>query len=407
MHRNIFFCLLILITIFGCSKKNPPSYPTWFTQKSPYVSRPGSHNAFDDYTLAASDAEKLGHKYLNRTLFTPGMKKHLINTLQEPLNQIEQAKNKKSDFQFRALPPFQAAPYQKGWQLLGKTLCWKIELLVFNDELDDAISLFLSTSKFGFDLTEGAAIDLSLGLTIVNTARLAIIPGVHKMSKEQLSQLAGGIITILKNRPSIEKTLLHEQEQMMAAVQVVQDAIQKKDFSELRKQLGSSVNRGIKFINKKLLKKSYEKKIAYLNGFANEGKSDTNKLIIQLKLPTIKREKIEKSPKAYRPWKRFAMHFFSSAQTILPMNDRTVAKTRLLALQALLQKEIKEHDQAPDNLDKFPGEVTLDPYSGQQFVYQAGDLDFKIYSIGEDLRDDGGQTDETGTGPDLLLERVE
>jgi hypothetical protein len=49
--------------------------------------------------------------------------------------------------------------------------------------------------------------------------------------------------------------------------------------------------------------------------------------------------------------------------------------------------------------------VRTDPYSGRGFVYRVDGADYRLYSVGADIKDDGGETDETYTAPDLMLEK--
>ena len=50
-------------------------------------------------------------------------------------------------------------------------------------------------------------------------------------------------------------------------------------------------------------------------------------------------------------------------------------------------------------------EASRDPYSGKPFVYAVSKDRFLLYSVGSNGIDDGGNTDETFSAPDLTLER--
>jgi len=75
--------------------------------------------------------------------------------------------------------------------------------------------------------------------------------------------------------------------------------------------------------------------------------------------------------------------------------DVGVAKIGLCRMALALKAYKYEHGAYPETLDKL--EQTLDwqlpedPFSGEDFVYQRQGEGFKLYSIGQDLKDSGGQ----------------
>ncbi len=55
---------------------------------------------------------------------------------------------------------------------------------------------------------------------------------------------------------------------------------------------------------------------------------------------------------------------------------------------------------APDILPALP----LDPFTGKDYVYRKKDKGFIVYSVGEDLKDDGGVEERTSAKPDIVWE---
>ena len=78
---------------------------------------------------------------------------------------------------------------------------------------------------------------------------------------------------------------------------------------------------------------------------------------------------------------------------------------RLLIAEAWVLGQVKSTGAAPKDLSRLPQELTTDPYSGAPFPYAADGADYHLYSVGADLKDDGGDTDETYSQPDLKLEK--
>jgi hypothetical protein len=108
-----------------------------------------------------------------------------------------------------------------------------------------------------------------------------------------------------------------------------------------------------------------------------------------------------------RPWKHFGRHFFLAADPLLALNDQTLARTRLLILNAELIKAFKLKAAYPTSLAAFDPAIKTDPYTGADFRYRSDGTDCSVYSVGANLRDDGGETDESFTTPDLKLEMKE
>ena len=74
-------------------------------------------------------------------------------------------------------------------------------------------------------------------------------------------------------------------------------------------------------------------------------------------------------------------------------------RTLLLLIEALVLQEAKVKGSAPLKLPP-----TLDPFTGLPLLYVPKGRDFLLYSAGADGVDNGGETDETYSRPDLLLE---
>jgi hypothetical protein len=96
---------------------------------------------------------------------------------------------------------------------------------------------------------------------------------------------------------------------------------------------------------------------------------------------------------------------FERAQTA---EDRSVARRRLVVIGCALAVYRTEHGEYPATLESLaPGlsdNVSLDPFGDRPFLYQRSAEGYRIYSVGENLKDDGGATAESEPkGDDLLL----
>ncbi|MBL8818230.1 MAG: hypothetical protein JNL58_19540 [Planctomyces sp.] len=105
---------------------------------------------------------------------------------------------------------------------------------------------------------------------------------------------------------------------------------------------------------------------------------------------------------------------YVTTQTVLPLsqglvaNHRTVARDQLLKTMFALEVYERRNGRYPDSLsDIVPSvlaEPAIDPCSGEELRYQQTSTGYRLYSLGENCRDDAGQTfGETPSGDDLIV----
>lgn len=388
----------------GCSHSPPPAYPDW-SKRAQTIVDDAPDPVFTVYRRAALDAEANGAKYLDQVSFTPDKQKAVEKAVAQPVQAIQKVTGKPVDFEFVPRAPFVPAPYQKGWRLIGRSLVWQIQ--ASGDDLDQAISRTIEATSFGFGLTSGGATDASLGLSIADEARRAIAGRLDKMSIAQLNHLATGMEAALSAKPTLQKAIENEHEQMLTAVQTIQDAYVHESYQELRDRLGPDVHDAITYLED-MHSDDARKRPSYFEKFAAEADAEADWLSKACLQPAAKRVLPETSAKSDepRPWRKFSKQFFRTCRPLLAMNDATLARARMLVLTCLIMADVKKTGTAPKELGDFPARFRQDPYSGLPFVYRADGPDFYLYSVGADFKDDGGETDETYTTPDMLLERA-
>lgn len=397
--------LALVLAAVGCRAPEPPAYPTWATDPVPYTPSPESGNAFDGYVLAAQQADEATARYRDRVSFTPGQRDAMIAACGPAVTTLRRSSRLPMDFRFSPTRPFTAPPHQRGWRALGRVLTWRVGMACAQGSYDAAIEDFLLATRFGFDLTGGGATDADLGLTIVNDARRALAPSLPAMGAGQLARLAQGVESAARRRPPMERMLTNERQNMLLAVQAVQDAYRDESLAEFAKRLGPEARDAVVYLND-LRGKDPAERVAYFQGFAEE--VDLELAWLRQRLELSVRDREAESAPAYRelrPWRRFSRHFFRAPRPLLETNDATRARTRLLVLEAELLRRTKASGRAPARVPTDLVRWNVDPFTGRPFVYRAEGKQFLIYSVGSDLKDDGGATDETFSAPDLRLER--
>jgi hypothetical protein len=402
------FGLLALVAT-GCGSRRPVPYHAWVARPTPYQPVASSGNAFDGYASAALIVEAAPDAHLDRVSFFPMQRQAAENSAKDAFSLVVSSTAKSCDFIFTPHSPFQPTPYDGGWRLLGRIFAWKVADACKAGDFNGAISLAATGTKFGFDLTGGGALDASLGCTIVDDIRRAIAPYLNDMGAGQLETLGNGIQEALSRLSPLKRTLDNEHENMLQAVQALQDAFIQNQVPALVTQLGPSARDAGDYLES--LQGKDAKRALYFEGFANESDDITKRLISESAMSARDRVPVEKAAvaalKAHekeRVWRRFAQHFFGSSAPLLPMEDATVARTRLLILTTGILVDRKVLNAYPSDLSKFAGPITVDPYSGRPFIYHTDSDEYDLYSVGPNLVDDGGDTDSTYTRPDLKLE---
>lgn len=384
----------------GCSASPPPLFLEHSAPAGIAIS-PG--DAFEAYTKAATQAEDVAAKYTDRTTFTPGKKDEAVRLLDPAIKLVVGSSGKKFSFVFEPTEPFEERPYRRGWRLIGNAVVWKIEDAVRNQDFPLAAKLYLSALEYGFNLCGGSALDSSLGLSIADDARVALAPAVPQMDAATLENLGHGIERIFSGSPSIAQTLENEHAQMLAAVQLIQDAYLKNDFSRFKKELRADILPAIRHLEER---KDHRHEVAnYFESLAAEAGALT-KFYTECGTLNARQRALKKAPQfaESRPWRRWSKFFFRAPESLFTIRDRTVARTRLLALHSLLRAKSKKENSLPASLDAFSKAISIDPYSGQPFVYRVAGTQYRLYSVGQDFKDNGGETEESYTTPDLLLE---
>jgi hypothetical protein len=216
--------------------------------------------------------------------------------------------------------------------------------------------------------------------------------------------MAEGVKKIYLDRPRIDRCARTAARDMLVQVQRVQDSYRDQDYRWIEQTLGDQAKEPIAYLSD-LHEQTDQKRVQFFEGFADEARRAGTALQREADLPLrIRVAQEQPAPTGQRPWKRLARAFFDIGKPVLDMNDATCARTQLLILESEIRAGLKTRGQTPPDLSGFTKTLTVDPYSGDTFVYRTDGREFKLYSVGKNLVDDNGETDETFTTPDLMLE---
>lgn len=399
LARSAWPCLLIAFALSGCAQKAEIPFEQFSPEYEAYVPQPGSGNAYDGYLIAAKAAAESTAEFADQASFRDHEKTKYIQLSRNAVNQAIQASRNPCRIEFRPSDPFLPRPSHQGLTTIGRALAWRIERALAAGNSGEAANLAAVAFKIGTDLTGGDVQDALLGHWIVGEARNALAPALAKMNAGSLTTLGNRTLEIISNRPSTVDTLNHEEASMLAGVQFVQDAYQRKDFELMRTAMYKEVRPAMEYLQSL----NPDDRPAYFRGFASEAKARVDHAKKQLLVARPERKEFEIDDRAQRPWKRFAEQLFDTLGPFVRSDEIYVARTRLFGLTCLALAAGKSTGEAPADLLEASAENALDPFTGRPFIYRRAGREFRLYSVGEDMRDDGGESDETGRTPDLLL----
>lgn len=400
MDRRHYILIAAAAVAAGCSHEAARPFPNW-VQQSPRLEA-GSGSGYANYVAGAGAIDRTSLKYLGLVTFTAGQRQAALAGTHRAVGLVERG-TKCQSLNFAFEPGHNSDRYAPEWRLIGRSLAWRTEDACKIGDLSLAVRYAVAATRFGFDLTAGDAAMASLGLSIADDARRAITPSIPRMGDAQLRTLAVGVQEALQGRPLIAQTLENERLNMRWSVQHVQDLFRDRKLGDLRGELGNGVAKAVAHLSE-LQGKGDAPREAYFEGFAAEA-DDTAQYWTNLsKMSAAERAEQPKMATAKsRPWQKFAQHYFSGGPALLDAYDATLARTRMLGMEAVLTRDQKAQGFAPNALPRL-SELSTDPYSGKPLGYRRRGRDYELYSIGKDLKDDGGQTDEGALLPDLRLE---
>lgn len=383
----------------GCHRAEPVVLPSVAPSSYAPVEKSPAFSALED---AAQSAESAAGNLAQRTSFTPSQRDALRKNLAGAVAKAVQATSSPVTFAYVPRKPFEKAPNQLGWRMIGRVLRWELLAALEESNYDRAVTLAVQSARLGFSLTGGGASDASLGFAIAEDGRQAILGSLSELPPEALNRLADGLEKAIADKPSLQTTIEHEGQSSLLAVQFVQDAYTNHQLEVLNKELGPSVKEAVE----KLQELSVEKAGTYFQAFAGEAHKGTDTLKQWAALPTVRRSEVPKfrSEKRKPLFWRFSTHFVGVAEPLLGVNDRVEARFRILALTCRLMAKKKSEGKVPKSLRGIDDGVNTDPFTGEPLQYRSDGSDFLVYSVGADGKDDGGDTDDTFEAPDLTIE---
>lgn len=401
LRKAQIFAGMLLLVFGACRQAPPPDFPVWFQSPEPAPVADG--DPFGMYVIAANRALADDPLGIARVSFTKGQKEESLKRLAPALRTLSLATGVEAKFTFQPKPPFVPNPQRPGWRLLGRALVWQCEFALESGDGSALVTATRRLYRFSAMLRTGGALDADIGWTLLDEHRALVAPRLPDLDSQTLFEIASITDGVRQNNDEWNAVISNEKDQMLAAVQYLQDAYQKSDFKDARTRLGTEAREGIDFLER-MRGSDGPSRAEYFKNFAAEIDEEIQTVRSALETPAALRESLP-VPEGQRPWRRFAKQFFRTLRPLLDRSAKTITRTKLLGLEARIWSQLKTTGKAPANLQEISPQAAFDPYTGREFGYAATGKVFRLYSVGQDGVDNGGKTDEVFESPDFTLER--
>jgi hypothetical protein len=373
---------LSFVALSGCSKEEPPPFPDHlegYLTESP-------NQGFKLYVEAANTAERDAPELIGRVNWTPDRKRAAIQAAARAIALLDSAHQTEFEFVYAPTSPLTPHAERRGWRFIGRTLVWRIEDALIAKDYKAAVDDFERLIIFGTNLSGGDGIDANLGYSLIREGRDLLWGAFPSLQPDLLRRTHNIVMKALTNAPGPHVTLRHDQAAMLKAVASIQEAYLAGDLQPFRKALAAPAAPAFDFLEE-LRNKPATEQVAYFERFAREANVEANALIRQASLSPHLWERHE-DPKGSRPWFRFANNYFRNGKLFLREWAMHQAQMRLLAVDAALLARVKDRQGLPPDLSGIRDWARTDPFSGRDFVYVPQGTDYRLYSVGEDRKDD-------------------
>jgi hypothetical protein len=380
----------IVVLLCGCHRDSNAPFPVWTPTPAPAT----SGGAYSTYRSIGTEAEAVVRGLQPRAAPTALEIKELDAKLTPFLAKVADANRLRVTDEYAAQPSLQPDPARIGWTFIGRAFARRVHTAIAQKDYDSAVTYAVEGMRFALIIACGDATDALVGLPIADEIRRTLTPALRDFSPAQLSKLANGISAALFERLPPQALAAHEHLAMMAAIEGVQDAYRDGRLVPLEAQLGQTVHESIEVLSG-YRGNAESKRVAFFAAMAADADDESNWLAQAVITPPSQRAK-EPNPKvtSKKPWNALARQFILAGGPMVDATDKTLARTRMLAMTCQILAVAKTSGAAPRDLGTFPRQLNTDPFTGKSFFYVPVGLDFRLYSAGPDGIDNDGEPDD-------------
>lgn len=388
----------LFLSLWGCSQES--QIPIASVAPAPRPS-PEPSGALAHAVKAASLAvEAVGKDNIYKLSFSEAAKAQLIDKLAPSTAAVKQALDGPFVYQPDPSGSQDEKPHHAGWIWCFRRLEWQTERAIKAQDWGAAAEAVSTGLRFGARIASGDASDASLGFSGAERLTLLAAPHLSLMLAGDLETLSAGAQLAVQDLASPETTLSHELDRARMEIQDLQEAWKSgQNFAGVlgTKSTSDAYN---------WLKGHRSRANDFFQGFAAEVdqlSADYRKMAgggVEVTDPTSPKDPRWKDPATkkarWRPWRDMTPRILAGHAVYVDQRLLFLARTRMLALTAAIEARKQRSGRAPRDLSRMPDSLRKDPYTGEDLSYQAGALQYRLWSTGPDRIDDGGMVE---TGP--------
>jgi len=378
------FAAMLLIGGCGGDVRAKVSVPT-------ATSIPVGNAGFESYKQAAEEVEQKAAKYIGRTAWSPDQRDYIVQASSGAIRRLSGVEG--ALFGKTWEEPFGVREYTRGWRTIGRAIAWRIEMAVKAGNYADARFCLATAIRMANALGTSDSHDAYMGAEIVDECLAAVWPELPRFESSILSGISSDVRRLLEQGAAPEAIAEQERTLMLAQLDWVRQRYQERDFAVISDTLGQAVEPAVKYL-RGLAEMEPKEQQAYFTGFASEIEAEVELFSTNLKTAPNRWE--SEREKGTRAWMRFTQAFGTPWKVYVERRAEVRTRLRLLAIDSALLAAFKTSGSVPKNLGGFPRALRSDPYSGSDFVFVSRGVDYKLYSVGPDGTDDGGDTGDIG-----------
>jgi hypothetical protein len=379
--------LLLLAVVAGCKEDVRATLP----DPTQGITVEDGNAGYLAYVDAAKMMEDRGSKYIGRTTWSPDQKDAIVAAARDPIAKIKAITDARFGKTWTEITG--PRPHTRGWRTIGRALTWRIESALRDADNAAAIESFMVAVRMGNALATSDAHDAHMGLEIVDNAINALWPGLPKFGAGELNGLSSRLREAMQGSPGHKNAIAQETAVTLAGAAWVQDRYEKREFSTISETLGVSVEPAVKELRKLAGKQASEQQ-AYFNEFVDEMKDEMT--TYEKRLASSPSEWEDEPKMGTRAWQRFTKAFATTWKVYVEHRAVTRTRLRVIAIDAALLAGFKLNASVPRTLAGFPRWLRTDPFAGRDLAYVPRGVDYKLYSIGPDRKDNGGDSGDLG-----------
>lgn len=407
---GITFGAVALLTVIGCTKKEPVVFNDWTPASSQTTeSQAAAKLKAAGRTITAMARAKAGEDakgrpntpVTSRTNFFPQQKKQALQIIAPHRAAVLSAVSQPIVIAYRPVGLSKAPDYLDGIKLVGLAELWKIDDAISARNPELALQACINATKIGFALMGGGGYEASLGANLINQARIKTLQVIRYFDSIQLGKLAAGVQRASANRPSSIIAIRNERDNMLASLQAVQQGVTGDDFNSWQASIFGNSSDAVRELLA-VLRKKPERAKELFDWLGNDIKKRSAWFENKLKNP----KSVDAPPKVEKnsSHQLLYQYFGSNLDNLAPLIQSTYCRTQLFVLDTYLRQRQKARKPLPGSLKEFTKSATIDPFTKEPFFYDGAGTAYKLYSAGEDGVDNGGASDASFRAPDMLLE---